>query len=103
MRVFYTKLQTLNGLDGETATTIPLDDESLIATGAAGYAATSRAVDLAEEVTLDRLTAQQVRAWGLAKLQEFRAGLTVIAHRLAAERHSHIELPRLDRYEGDWS
>jgi hypothetical protein len=74
MRVFYTKLQTLSGLDSATATTILLDDETLVATGAAGYAATSRAVDLAEQVTLDRLTAQQVRAWGLAKLQEFRSG-----------------------------
>jgi len=73
VRVFYTKLQTLNGLDSETATSVPLEDETLIATGAAGYAATSRAVDLAEQVTLDRLTAQQVRAWGLAKLQEFRS------------------------------
>jgi hypothetical protein len=103
MRVFYTKLQTLNGLDSETTTTIPLDDESLIAMGAAGYAATSRAVDLTEQVTLDRLTAQQVRAWGLAKLQEFRAGLSVIAHRMAMERHSHVEMPELDRHEGDWA
>jgi hypothetical protein len=101
VRVFYTQLQTLNGLDSATSTTFPADDESLIVTGAAGYAATSRAVDLAEKVTLDRLTAQQVRAWGLSKLQEFRAGLKTVARRMAIENVSHVELPDLDRFERD--
>ena len=100
-RIFYTKLQTLNGLDGETATSFPDDDETLIASGAAGYAATSRAVDLAERVTLDRLTAQQVRAWGLAKLQEFRSGLKTVARRMALETQSDVELADLDRWERD--
>ena len=99
MRVFYTKLQTLNGLDSETSTSVPLDDETLIAIGAAGYAATSRAVDLAEQVTLDRLTSQQVRAWGLAKLQEFRAGLKKVAAELATDEVSHVELIPEDRWE----
>lgn len=101
MRVFYTTLQTLNGLDSETTTSILLDDETLVATGAAGYAATSRAVDLAEQVTLDRLTAQQVRAWGLAKLQEFRSGLKTVARRMAVEGKADVELPSLDRWERD--
>ena len=103
VRVFYTKLQTLNGLDSATATTVPLEDETLVATGAAGYAATSRAVDLAEQVTLDRLTAQQVRAWGMAKLQEFRSGLKTVARRMAVENKSDVELPALDRFERDGS
>ena len=101
VRVFYTKLQTLNGLDSATSTTLPLEDETLVATGAAGYAATSRAVDLAEQVTLDRLTAQQVRAWGMAKMQEFRAGLKTVARRMAVEGKSDVELPPLDRFERD--
>jgi hypothetical protein len=106
VRVFYTKLQTLNGLDSETTTSILLDDETLIAVGACGYAATSRAVDLAEQVTLDRLTAQQVRAWGLAKLQEFRSGLKTVGRRMALEGKGDVELPDLDRWERDgqgWS
>ena len=104
MRVFYTKMQTLNGLDSATATTVDLDDESLIAIGAAGYAATSRAVDLAEQVTLDRLTAQQVRAWGLSKMQEFRSGLKKVAERQSLETRGDVELPDLDRYaRNPWS
>jgi hypothetical protein len=101
MRVFYTKLQTLEDLDSATSTTIPLDDESLIAIGAAGFAATSRAVDLAEKVTLDRLTGQQVRAWGLSKLQEFRSGLRAVAKRMALESKADVELPPVDRWDRD--
>jgi hypothetical protein len=102
-RVFYTKLQTLSGLDSATATTFPDDDETLLATGACGFAATSRAVDLVERVTLDRLSSQQIRAWGLSKLQEFRAGLKVIAQRAAVAGLAHFEAGELDRWEGDWS
>lgn len=103
VRVFYTKLQTLSGLDAATSTTVLEEDESLIAIGACGYAATSRAVDLTEQVTLDKLTAQQVRAWGLAKLQEFRAGLKAVARRMALETRSDVGLPPVDRFEGDWA
>lgn len=103
VRVFYTKLQTLKDLDSATSTSFPDDDESLLVLGASGYAATSRAVDLAEQVTLDRLTAQQVRAWGLAKLQEFRSGLKTIARRLAMESPGHVQMPDLDRFEGEWA
>lgn len=103
VRVFYTKVQTLNGLDSATSTSLPIEDESLVAQGSAGYAATSRAVDLAEQVTLDRLTAQQVRAWGLSKLQEFRAGLKRVARREALRAARPVALDPLDRYEGDWA
>jgi hypothetical protein len=101
MRIFYHSAQTLSGLDSASSTTFPADDESLIAIGAAGFAATSRAVDLAEKVTLDRLTAQQVRAWGLSKLQEFRSGLRMVAKRMALETKSDVALPPVDRWDRD--
>ena len=103
VRVFYTKLQTLSGLDSAEATSFLDDDETLLATGAAGFAATSRAVDLAEQVTLDRLTSQQVRAWGMAKVQEFRAGLRVVARRQAYEGRSDVSLGPKDRHDGEWA
>ena len=104
-RVFYTAMQTLNGLDNATATTVQPDDESLLVTGAAGHAATSRAVDLAEQVSIDRLVSQQVRAWGLNQLQEFRAGLRAIARQLATTSPPWIPLPPRDRWDrgrGKW-
>ena len=98
-RIFYTKLRTLSGLDGETTTTFPISDEILLAVGSAGHAATSRAVDLTEKVSVGQLTAQQVRAWGLSKLQEFRAGLNAVTHRLAMRNPSDVELSSLDRWD----
>lgn len=107
-RIFYTKLQTLNGLDSETTTSLRVDDESLVAEGASGYAATSRAVDLAEQVTLDRLTAQQIRAWGMAQLQRFRAGLKRVAAAEALRGDARVPVDRLDHWdqtlaEGGWA
>jgi len=103
VRIFYSTLQTLSGLDGATATTIPVEDELLLIKGAAGFAATGRSVDLMEQVTHDRLMPQQVRAWGLSKLQEFRAGLNTLARRLALEGSAFVELPGLDKWDGEWS
>lgn len=102
-RIWYYAMQTINGLDAATATTVPLDDESLIAEGAAGFAATSRAVDLAEQVTLDRLTAQQIRAWGLATLQRFRAGLKKVAQQEAGRTDARAEIGALDGWDDDWA
>jgi non-ribosomal peptide synthetase component F len=102
-RVFYTTMQTLKDLDAATATTFSDADESLIAEGGAGYAATSRAVDLAERVTLDRLTAQQIRAWGMAQLQRFRAGLKRVGEEEAGRTSARVEAGKLDRWEGEWA
>jgi hypothetical protein len=102
-RIFYTKLQTLNGLDAAGATTFPDDDETLIAEGAAGFAATSRAVDVAEQVTIRPAVATEIRTWGRSKLQEFRAGLKRVAGAEALRGRSHVELPRLDRHDSRWA
>lgn len=100
-RIFYEKLRTLRDLDGETSTTVDPRDEILIALGTAGHAATSRAVDLTEKVSINQFTAQQVRAWGLSKLQEYRAGLNAVSRRLALREPSRVTLPRLDRWDRD--
>lgn len=98
-RLFYTKLRIISGLDGETTTTFPINHEILLAIGSAGYAATSRAVDLTEQVSVGQHTTQQVRGWGLSKLQEFRVGLHAVTRRLATRNPSRIDTPRLDRWD----
>jgi hypothetical protein len=102
-RIFYTKIQTLNGLDAAGVTTFPDDDETLLAEGAAGFAATSRAVDVAEQVTIRPAVAVEIRAWGRTKLGEFRAGLKRVAQAEALRGSSHVGLPRLDRHDGKWA
>jgi hypothetical protein len=51
VRVWYTKLHTIEDLDSATETTIPEDDEGTIVTGACHFAAQMRAVELAEDLT----------------------------------------------------
>ncbi len=102
-RIFYDKVHTLDDLDSASATTFPDEDESLIATGAAGYAALSRALDVGEQVTLDVEVPTRLKAWAGQKLQEFRAGLADVARAQALRGKSHVELPRLDRHDGSWS
>jgi hypothetical protein len=102
-RIFYDKVQALKDLDSAAATTFPDDDESLIATGAAGYAALSRALDLDEQVTLDRDVPTKAKTWAGQKLQEFRQGLAAVARAEAMQGHSLVGLPKLDRHDGAWS
>jgi hypothetical protein len=102
-RVFFDAVQTLGGLDSATETTLPAEDWSLIATGAAGYAAMSRALDLGEQVTLDRDVPQKAKTWAGEKLQTFRQGLAAVARVQALHGRSHVPLPKLDRHDGDWS
>jgi hypothetical protein len=102
-RVFFDAVQTLGGLDSATDTTLPAEDWPLIATGAAGYAAMSRALDLGEQVTLDRDVPTKAKTWAGQKLQDFRQGLASVARAEALHGHSHVPLPKLDRHDSTWS
>ena len=102
-RIFYDKVQTLDDLDSASATSFPAEDETLIATGAAGYAALSRALDLGEQVTLDRDVPTRAKTWAGEKLQVFRQGLAAVARAQAALGKSHVSLPKLDRSDSTWS
>jgi len=82
-QIRYSKVQELNGLlvagVTSTSTTFPDGHESVIATGAAGFAATSRAIDLAEEVTIDRETGKTIQEWGREKMADFLRQLNQVA------------------------
>jgi len=81
LRVYYTRLHTLNGLDSASVTTIPADHYSLLVEGAAGYAATSREVDLTELVAMSEDAVGQLRAWGESRLGWFRGRLAELRPR----------------------
>ncbi len=68
-RLFYTKKQTLPGLDGETSTTFAADDTSMIAWAASGYAILSEATKATKHAQIDAMVpiSEQLR-----KLAEMR-------------------------------
>ncbi|OGT28092.1 MAG: hypothetical protein A2Z17_07205 [Gammaproteobacteria bacterium RBG_16_66_13] len=74
LRIFYTKAHTLNGLDSAGATTLPGEDIGYIIAGAAGIAAQMRAVELAEDATVDRDVVDRLTDWASEQLKNFRYG-----------------------------
>jgi hypothetical protein len=89
-------------LDNATATTIPLDDETLLASGGAAYTVLARARAVTETVTLaDQVPlSAQIIAWAKLRLADFEAGLQTTAAR--SRSVPWVTLPRLDRYDGEW-
>lgn len=75
---------TITDLDGAIATTLPASDESLLITGAAGYAAQSRVVKRTESFNLDQSVAQALATWGDDRIQEFSAGITFLINQAAS-------------------
>ncbi len=102
VRVFYTALHILNGLDSETSTSVPDEDVTALAHGAAGYAAATRAVDLAEMITVDRQAVERMDTWGQQRLSDFRLHLQALA-RQRQDPIAHVPTGSLDRFEGDWT
>jgi hypothetical protein len=97
VRVFYTKVHTLNGLDGAGATTFGHDVETLLVVGASGFAAQERTME--QE---GRFVPTKLRLWAEERLKEFERGLKRMSRREGV-RHSGIApMGDLDRWEGGW-
>ena len=73
VRLWWTKANAINTLDGATATTLTAEGKAIVALGAAGYTAASGAMDRAE--VLDR---EAIRLWGEATLKEYQNQLEII-------------------------
>lgn len=74
VRVVYTAAHSLAGLDGAAATSVVGLDESLLARGAAAYAAQMRGVDRAEGAAPEA-GAERLAEWADAQMTAYRAAL----------------------------
>lgn len=83
VRVWYSKRQMIENLDGGTTTSLLPEHESIIVLGAAGHAAMSRAVDLAETAGTDLYQVGLLGTWGQRKLKEFNGALRRIQQQMA--------------------
>lgn len=75
LTITYSDSHTIDGLDSATTTTI--DDDNLICTGAAGYAAQSRAVSRAETINLQPAVTKQLTEMANNYLAQFRRQLPI--------------------------
>ena len=74
LRLWYTKLHTIQNLDSAAATTVAVAHESLLVLGAAGFACLARVVDLSESAAAT-IAMINLGALGEAYLKQFRARL----------------------------
>ena len=100
VRVWYTRVHKLNGLDSATATTIPVSAETVIVVGASGFAAQERVQDESS-----RFVPRKLREWASARLREFEGALRAASRRQAAQHSGIAPMPLLDRWDDDqgWS
>jgi hypothetical protein len=101
VRVWYTTDHTLDDLDSATATTYPARHDTLIATGAAGFAAQSRALTLSESANLNAWAPRNLREWADRQIAIFERGLADAAAREAALDAGIAKTPALDRWDDD--
>ena len=103
VRIWYTTAHTLKDLDSAAATTFPIDHESTLTIGAAGYAAHFRSQEITETVSADGWAPRNLRTWADTMLERFATELDKIAARLAATASGIAPSPPLDRWDvGTW-
>jgi len=104
VRIWYTALHTLNGLNGATATTYPTGHDWILLAGAAARAALARAAGLGERLNVDGGVRGDLRAWAAAQEERFRAALAEVARAEAARASGLAGLASLDRWDGpEWA
>ena len=100
VRLWLTQAHTLDGLDSGTETTFPDAHASLIALGAAAFAAQTRRVDIIEAVNLNQWAPRNLLEWADARLADYRAALERLARQDAeGHRAGWAALGRLDRWD----
>lgn len=75
VRIWYTTPALLSGLNAAASTTIPLDDLTYIINGAAYYATSQRAMELAESLNPDRDLVETLLKWSDDHGKAFRYGI----------------------------
>jgi hypothetical protein len=75
IRIWYSVLHTLSGLDSESTTTIRIDHESMLAVGASAKAAFTRAGDLVETANIDLYEVGLLGSWAVIQQRRFEMWL----------------------------
>ena len=88
VRVYYHKQHTINGLDSESTTTIPAEDEEVVVVGAGAYAAFQKARSAVATAGVSTETPEHWLRWASERMGEFNEALRRVRRR---------ELLRIDK------
>ena len=100
LRLWYTRLHTIQDLDGGAATTLFGPHETGLVTGAAGTAALAQASAQIGTVRLDEREVAELTEWAAARLAEFRAWLAAVKASAPTHGEPWGEGWRMDKWEG---
>jgi len=102
LRVFYDKVQTLAGLDAAAATTLNEAEKAALVLGAAGYAATARAVYITDRVSVGgSQAAERLADWGRRMVGAFQQRAYALGQRDAMDEDSRIGWWSADKWDGE--
>ena len=79
LRLWYTKPHTIANLDSASVTTIFPNHESMLVTGAAGYAAASATIKQIGTVRVDPAEVPGLNQWAAQRLAEWRSWLAAVS------------------------
>jgi hypothetical protein len=79
LRIWYSKPHTIAGLDAAATTTVFPLHESMLITGAAGYAASMALVNELGSIKVSNTQALSLHTWAADRLKEYRAWLAAVA------------------------
>jgi hypothetical protein len=99
LRLWFTIPQYIEDLDGGSMTTLPNQHLDLLVTGAAGYAALSRGVDLTETSTADLYATGLQLVWAQRQLKTFRDSLEKIKRAKARSGQPFTQGWKLDKWD----
>jgi hypothetical protein len=100
LRVFYDKVQTVAGLDSAAATTVNEAEKAALVLGAAGYAATGRAVYLTDRVSVGGAQAvERLADWGRRQVGAFQQRIYALGQRDAAEDDARVGWWSADKWD----
>ncbi len=100
VRIYYTKMHTIEDLDSATETTIPLDDEGTIVTGACHFATHSRSLELTETLTAhpDVLSEMRKYADEMGRNFRFQAQMDLRAYVKRAQAYPQEDIDEAVRW-----
>jgi hypothetical protein len=101
LRIFYTKLQTIDDLDAASASTYPAEDEEVLIVGACAFAAILRARTVVDAVNPSADTPDLWAKWGNARLTEFNQELKRVARRMERYQDARIAPDWVDNEKFD--
>ena len=94
VRVYYHKVHIIDGLDGESSTTIPGEDEEVVVLGAGAYAALQEGRAAVAAAGVSTETPEHWLRWALTRMDAFKERLDLVRRRELLKVDKRVPMDR---------